>query len=75
MVNGSQTLVTNPRIDPNFGDMGEIVPAAHGDYNAFQVQANRNLNRGLMFQTNYTFSHCEADSSATYSVDNGGFLA
>ncbi len=28
-----------------------------------------------MFQTNYTFSHCLDNGSATYSVDNGGYLA
>ncbi|HEV2387222.1 MAG TPA: TonB-dependent receptor [Candidatus Acidoferrales bacterium] len=75
VVNGSTTLVTNPRIDPNLGDMGEIMPWAHASYNAFQVQANRSMSHGLLFQTNYTFSHCLANSSATYSVDNGGFLA
>ncbi len=69
------TLVTNPRINPNFGDMGEILPWAHASYNALQLQANKALSKGLMFQTNWTYSHCLDSGSATYSVDNGGYLA
>jgi hypothetical protein len=74
-VNGSQTLVTNPRINPLFGDMGEILPVADASYNAVQFQANKALTHGLQFQANYTYSHCFDNGSATYSVDNGGFLA
>ena len=75
LVGGSQTLVTNPRINTNFGDMGEIMPWAHASYNAVQLQGNKALTHGLEFQANYTYSHCYDDGSATYSVDNGGFLA
>lgn len=75
VVGSGVTLVTNPRIDPAFGDMGEILPWAHASYNAFQAQANKAFSHGLLFQTNYTFSHCLDDGSATYSVDNGGYLA
>jgi hypothetical protein len=75
LVGGSQTLVTNPRINSYFGDMGEIMPWAHASYNAVQFQANKALTHGLEFQANYTYSHCYDDGSATYSVDNGGFLA
>lgn len=74
-VNGGSTLVTNPRINPNFGDMGEILPVAHSSYNALQLQGNKDMSHGLLLQANYTFSHCLDDSSATYSVDNGGYLA
>jgi hypothetical protein len=68
-------LVTNPRINPNFGDMGQIMPWAHASYNAVQFQANKSLTHGLQVQTNYTFSHCFDSGSATYSVDNAGSVA
>jgi hypothetical protein len=74
-VGGGVTLVTNPRINPNFGDMGGIMPWAHASYNALQVQANKSLSKGLLFQANWTFSHCLDNGSATYSVDNGGYIA
>lgn len=74
-VGSGTTLVTNPRINPNFGDMGEIMPWGHSSYNAFQVQANKATSHGLLFQSNYTFSHCLDNTSATYSVDNGGYIA
>ena len=75
LVSGSQTLVTNAHINSNFGDMGEILPLAHASYNAIQFQGNKALSHGFQFQTNYTYSHCYDDGSATYSVDNGGFVA
>jgi hypothetical protein len=74
-VNGSSALVTNPRINPLFNDMGEILPIGHSSYNAFQIVANKEMSYGLLLQTNYTFSHCLDNSSATYSVDNGGYVA
>jgi len=75
LVGTGYTLVTNPRINPNFGDMGEILPWAHSSYNALQLQANKALSKGLTFQANWTYSHCLDDGSATYSVDNGGYIA
>ena len=75
LVGTGYTLVTNPRINPNFGDLGEILPVAHSGYNALQLQANKALSHGLLFQVNWTYSHCLDDGSATYSVDNGGYIA
>ena len=75
IVGSSAALVTNTRINPNFGSMGEIMPWVHASYIALQVQVNKALSRGLMFQTNWTFSHCLDNGSATYSVDNGGYIA
>jgi hypothetical protein len=74
-VGGSQTLVTNPRTNPNFGDMGEIMPWGHSHYHAVQFQANKALSNGLQFQANYTYSHCYDNGSATYAVDGGGGVA
>jgi hypothetical protein len=72
LVNGAQTLVSNPRINPNFGMMGEIVPWAHSSYHAVQFQANKAISRGLQFQTSYTNSRCYDDGSGAYAVDGGG---
>ena len=74
-VGSGTTLVTNHLMNPNFGSMGEILPIGHSSYNAAQIQVNKPMAHGVMFQTNYTFSHCLDDTSATYSVDNGGYLA
>jgi hypothetical protein len=71
-VNGAQTLVSNPRINPNFGMMGEIMPWAHASYHAVQFQANKALSHGLQFQANYTNSRCYDNGSGAYAVDGGG---
>lgn len=71
-VNGALTLVSNPRINPNFGMMGEIEPWAHASYHAVQFQANKALSHGLQFQANYTNSRCHDDGSGAYAVDGGG---
>ena len=72
LVNGAQTLVSNPRINPNFGMMGEIMPWAHASYHAVQFQANKAMSHGLQFQTSYTNSRCYDDGSGAYAVDGGG---
>jgi hypothetical protein len=72
LVNGAETLVSNPRINPNFGMMGEIVPWAHSSYHAVQFQANKAISHGLQFQTSYTNSRCYDDGSGAYAVDGGG---
>ncbi len=71
-VNGAQTLVSNPRINPNFGMMGEIMPWAHASYHAVQFQANKAFSRGLQFQSSYTNSRCYDNGSGAYAVDGGG---
>jgi len=71
-VNGAQTLVSNPRINPNFGMMGEIMPWAHASYHAVQFQVNKALSHGLQFQGNYTNSRCYDNGSGAYAVDGGG---
>jgi len=71
-VNGSPTLVSNPRINPNFGMMGEIMPWGHASYHAVQFQANKALSHGLQFQANYTNSRCYDNGSGAYAVDGGG---
>jgi len=71
-VNGSPTLVSNPRINPNFGMMGEIMPWAHASYHAWQLQANKAFSHGLQFQANYTNSRCYDNGSGAYAVDGGG---
>jgi len=71
-VNGAQTLVSNPRINPNFGMMGEIMPWAHASYHAVQFQGNKAFSHGLQFQSNYTNSRCYDNGSGAYAVDGGG---
>ncbi|HUA82931.1 MAG TPA: TonB-dependent receptor [Bryobacteraceae bacterium] len=72
LVNGAETLVSNPRINPNFGMMGEIMPWAHASYHAVQFQANKSLTHGFQFSTSYTNSRCYDDGSGAYAVDGGG---
>jgi Carboxypeptidase regulatory-like domain len=72
MVNGAETLVSNPRINPNFGMMGEIMPWAHASYHAVQFQGSKAISHGFQFQTSYTNSRCYDDGSGAYAVDGGG---
>jgi hypothetical protein len=72
LVNGSLTLVSNPRINPNFGMMGEIMPWGHASYHAIQFQANKAFSHGFQFQSNYSNSRCYDNGSGAYAPDGGG---
>lgn len=72
LVNG--VLVTNPRLNPNIGSMGEIMPDAHSNFNALQLIANKAPTHGLQAQANFTFSHCLDDASGTYAIDTAAYV-
>jgi|HubBroStandDraft_4_1064222.scaffolds.fasta_scaffold02499_2 hypothetical protein len=73
LVNG--VLVTNPRMNPNFGSMGEIMPDGHSTFNALQLIANKAFSHGLQAQANFTYSKCLDDSSGAYSIDTFAYVA
>jgi len=50
------------RLNPNYGRLREWQNVVNSNYNALQVQAKRQMSRGLLFNANYTWSH---------SIDNG----
>jgi hypothetical protein len=49
-------LLTEGRINPNFGQINALIAPGLNNYNSFFVQGQRRFRRGLAFQTAYTFS-------------------
>jgi hypothetical protein len=56
----------------NFGRITTILDAVHSNYNAFVVQFNRRMTKGLQVQTSYTYSHASDNdqSSQTFTSSN-----
>ena len=49
-------LLTEGRINPNLGQINELISPAQNYYNSFFVQAQRRLSQGLSMQFSYTFA-------------------
>jgi hypothetical protein len=65
-------VVSNTRINPNFGYMDADVPSGNASYNSLQVNVSRQFSRSLAFQANYTFSKCiDIEDSLTNIYGDG----
>lgn len=60
-------LPFNTAPDPRFAGVSVINTGASSSYHALQVTGQKRMSHGLLFQVNYTYSHCLDDTS------NGGF--
>jgi hypothetical protein len=49
-------LLTEGRINPNLGEINELISPAQNYYNSFFVQLQRRMSRGLSLQASYTFA-------------------
>jgi hypothetical protein len=49
-------LLTEGRINPNLGQINELISPAQNYYNSFFVQAQRRMSHGLSMQFSYTFA-------------------
>ena len=49
-------LLTEGRINPNLGQINELISPAQNIYNSFFVQAQRRMSQGLSLQFSYTFA-------------------
>jgi hypothetical protein len=49
-------LFTEGRINPNFGEINELISPGQSHYNSFFVQVQRRLSKGLSLQSSYTFA-------------------
>ena len=49
-------LLTEGRINPNFGEINELISPAQNYYNSFFVQLQRRMSQGLSLQFSYTFA-------------------
>jgi Carboxypeptidase regulatory-like domain/TonB dependent receptor len=54
--NLDSNLLQEGRINPNFGQINELISPGINNYNSLFVQAQRRFRRGLTFQFGYTFS-------------------
>ena len=50
-------LLTEGRINPNFGQINELISPGQNQYNALFVQVQRRMTNGLSLQFGYTWSH------------------
>jgi Carboxypeptidase regulatory-like domain len=53
--NMDNDLLTEGRINPNVGEINELVSPAQNNYNSFFVQLQRRMSKGLAWQVAYTF--------------------
>jgi hypothetical protein len=49
-------LLTDGRINPNLGEINELISPAQNHYNSFFVQLQRRMSEGLALQMSYTFA-------------------
>jgi hypothetical protein len=49
-------LLTEGRVNPNLGQINELISPAQNYYNSFFVQLQRRMSRGLSLQFSYTFA-------------------
>ena len=49
-------LLTEGRINPNFGQINELISPGQNDYNSLFVQLQRRMSQGLSLQFSYTFA-------------------
>jgi hypothetical protein len=49
-------LLTEGRINPNLGEINELISPGQNDYNSFFAQVQRRMSRGLSLQLSYTFA-------------------
>jgi hypothetical protein len=49
-------LLTEGRVNPNLGEINELISPAQNHYNSFFVQLQRRMTRGLSLQASYTFA-------------------
>jgi hypothetical protein len=49
-------LLTEGRVNPNLGEINELISPAQNYYNSFFVQLQRRMSHGLSLQTSYTFA-------------------
>jgi hypothetical protein len=54
--NMDNDLLTEGRINPNLGQINELISPAQNYYNSFFVQLQRRMSRGLSLQFSYTFA-------------------
>jgi hypothetical protein len=54
--NMDNALLTEGRINPNLGEINELVSPGQNNYNSFFVQLQRRMSQGLSLQVSYTFA-------------------
>jgi len=63
--NGSYSIVSNPRLNPNFGTLSLTQPSSTSRYNGLQTSLNSRFSKGVQTYVSYTMSHC-TDLAYTY---------
>jgi hypothetical protein len=63
--NGSYSIVSNPRLNPNFGTLSLTQPSSTSRYNGLQTSLNSRFSTNLEGYLSYTYSHC-VDLAYTY---------
>lgn len=63
---GRKFFSTSARfVNPNFGDITQMLTNSSSNYNALQAGINKNFSRGLLFQANYTWSKNLSNADTT----------
>jgi hypothetical protein len=62
---GTYSIVSNPRLNPNFGTLSLSQPSSLSRYNGLQTSLNSRFSNSIQGYLSYTFSHC-VDLAYTY---------
>jgi len=60
-------MLTEGRINPNFGQINELISPGQNQYNAFFVQLQRRMTGGLALQFGYTWAHSIVRNGADFN--------
>jgi hypothetical protein len=70
IVNGA--MVSNPRVNPAFGQISSRAPIGDSHYNSLQVNLNRQITHNLQAQLSYTYAKSIDDNSISFGLEGGG---
>ncbi|HVV43980.1 MAG TPA: hypothetical protein VHC72_02215, partial [Bryobacteraceae bacterium] len=65
-------LVSNPRVNPAFGEIASRAPVGDSNYNSFQLNLNRQLTKNLQAQISYAWAKSIDDNSISFGLEGGG---
>jgi hypothetical protein len=70
LVNNISAATTNPRINPNVGQISAMLPIGTANYNALQAGVTKRLSNRYQFQASYTWAKSIDDNSSSTFGDS-----
>jgi hypothetical protein len=68
LADGRPVFSTNPRPNPNYGEILTLASTGNSSYNGLDITVNKRMSKGLLFAATYSWSHALGDS------DQNGYI-